>query len=313
MPTFFVMVCVGLASQEGARAWHRLLCITCFASPISCRVEISVAREKIIGILEGTLAHRCRYEGAMNQAIPHGKPSADQPVHTLFQVSTAGALVAGRYGGAVSTAVILQHGDFGLGTFAALEGEMIVIDGRVYRAKGDGDLLEADLDALAPFAVVTRFVPDIDTTISAAPTLQRLYALCDVARASSRVFFAVRLDGRFDSVLTRAARPPQESAHFVDDAKMQRASTFSDVDGTLIGIWSPGVSSALRESSYHFYFLSQDRTKGGHLLECASRELRLRLGKLTDFHLALPSHGGLSEAGMNGYANDPFAYAPLAR
>src|ERR1700761_3671147 len=98
-------------------------------------------------------------EDAMGQLIPDGTPPADQPVHTLFQVSTTGALVADPFGGAVSTAVILQHGDFGLGTFEAPEGEMIVIDGRVYRAKGDGEIREADRDALAPFAVVTRFEP----------------------------------------------------------------------------------------------------------------------------------------------------------
>jgi acetolactate decarboxylase len=244
----------------------------------------------------------------MGQQIPDGKPPAGQPVHTLFQVSTAGALVAGLSGGAVSAAVILQHGDFGLGTFAALEGEMIVVDGRVYRAKGDGEVLEAELGALAPFAVVTRFAPDIDTTICSASTLQRLYELCDVARASSNLSFAVRLDGRFESVHTRAMPLRQAHAHVVDATEMQQTCTFTDVDGTLVGIWSPGVSRALCEPSYHFYFLSQDRTKGGHLLECASRELRLRLGKLTGFHLALPPNDTLSKCGMDDYANHKVRY-----
>jgi acetolactate decarboxylase len=248
----------------------------------------------------------------MGQPFADRKLPADQPVHTLFQVSTTGTLVAGLFGGAVSAAVILQHGDFGLGTFEALEGEMIVVDGRVYRAKGDGEVREADRDALAPCAVVTRFEPDIDMTIPAAPTLQRLHALCDAARASSTLFCAVRLDGRFDSVLTRAVPLAQENTRFVDAAKMQHAFTFNDVDGTLIGIWSPGVSRALSAPSYHFYFLSKDRTKGGYLLECASRELRLRLGKLTGFHLAVPPNGMLSKAGMNGHANDRFAYAARA-
>ena len=42
------------------------------------------------------------------------------PVHTLFQISTSGALVAGVYDREVSVASILEHGDFGLGTFASL-------------------------------------------------------------------------------------------------------------------------------------------------------------------------------------------------
>ena len=52
-----------------------------------------------------------------------GAESGESSDRTLFQVSTSGALVAGLYQGAVSTAVVLQHGDFGLGTFADLDGE----------------------------------------------------------------------------------------------------------------------------------------------------------------------------------------------
>ena len=65
------------------------------------------------------------------------------PVHTLFQVSTSGALVAGLYDGVVTCQTILAHGDFGLGTFEHLDGEMVVLDGRVYRARADGTNVEA--------------------------------------------------------------------------------------------------------------------------------------------------------------------------
>ncbi len=53
--------------------------------------------------------------------------------HTLYQVSTAGALVEGVYQGAVTVGMVREHGDFGLGTFEDLDGEMIVLDGHVYR------------------------------------------------------------------------------------------------------------------------------------------------------------------------------------
>src|ERR1700749_762438 len=84
-----------------------------------------------------------------------GSESGGSSYRTLFQVSTSGALVAGLYQGAVSTAVVLQHGDFGLGTFADLNGEMVIVDGRVFQAKGDGTVNEVGDDAKAPFAVVT--------------------------------------------------------------------------------------------------------------------------------------------------------------
>jgi acetolactate decarboxylase len=59
-------------------------------------------------------------------------------VHTLFQVSISGALVAGVYDREVSAKSILEHGDFGLGTFANLDGEMVILDGQVYQVQGTG-------------------------------------------------------------------------------------------------------------------------------------------------------------------------------
>ena len=57
--------------------------------------------------------------------------------HTLYQVSTAGALVEGVYQGAVSVGVVREHGDFGLGTFEDLDGEMVVLDGHVFRISSE--------------------------------------------------------------------------------------------------------------------------------------------------------------------------------
>ncbi|MBB3397017.1 MULTISPECIES: acetolactate decarboxylase [unclassified Rhizobium] len=66
------------------------------------------------------------------------------PAHTVFQVSTSGALVAGVYAGVVSVRTILNHGDFGLGTFANLDGEMVVLDGLAYQVRGTGRVSVAD-------------------------------------------------------------------------------------------------------------------------------------------------------------------------
>jgi acetolactate decarboxylase len=87
------------------------------------------------------------------------------PVHTVFQVSTSGALVAGVYDREVDVKSILEHGDFGLGTFANLDGEMVVLDGHAYQVQGTGYVSEASQEAGAPFAVVTRFSPQTDAEI----------------------------------------------------------------------------------------------------------------------------------------------------
>src|SRR5580704_8653159 len=70
----------------------------------------------------------------------------EKPIHTLFQVSTSAALVEGVYQGAVRVSRLLRHGDFGLGTFAELDGEMVVLDGVCYRVASDGVVTTVERD-----------------------------------------------------------------------------------------------------------------------------------------------------------------------
>jgi len=88
--------------------------------------------------------------------------SADREVahHTLYQVSTATALVEGIYQGAVRVGTLREHGDLGLGTFENLDGEMVIVDGQFFQVRSDGSVRECGDDVLTPFAVITRFAPD---------------------------------------------------------------------------------------------------------------------------------------------------------
>src|SRR5882724_4065152 len=189
------------------------------------------------------------------------------PVHTLFQVSTSGALVAGVYDREVSVKSILEHGDFGLGTFANLDGEMVVLDGRAYQVQGSGKVSEAAPGAAAPFAVVTRFDPELDVRTAAVASIEALGKCCDEHRTSDNIFYAIRLDGHFDHIRTRAVSPPGDHARLIDAAKAQAEFTFVDIGGTLVGLWSPSFAGAFSIPGYHFHFLSDDRKHGGHLLD----------------------------------------------
>ncbi len=234
------------------------------------------------------------------------------PVHTLFQISISGALVAGVYDKEVSVESILQHGDFGLGTFANLDGEMVVLDGRVYQVQGTGHVSEATPNAGAPFAVVTRFSPQTDVEIESVASFEDLEGRCDKFRNSGNIFYAVRLDGHFSRVRTRAVNPPQPGTRLVDAAKVQSEFNFTDIEGTLVGLWSPGFSSAFSISGYHLHFLSKDRQHGGHLLDVEAGPLRLRLETLTDFHLALPESEAFLKADLSKNTAEELAYAEQA-
>src|ERR1700761_802155 len=116
--------------------------------------------------------------------LSHG---LDIPLHTLFQVSTSGALVQGIYERAVSSSFLLNYGDFGLGTFENLDGEMVVLDGAIYQARSDGKVLNVTDDVGTPFALVTHFTADQDQTIESASSFAEITKICDQYRDSDNL------------------------------------------------------------------------------------------------------------------------------
>jgi acetolactate decarboxylase len=233
----------------------------------------------------------------------------DVPQHTLFQVSTSGALVQGVYERAVSSRFLLNYGDFGLGTFENLDGEMVVLDGEIYQVRSDGKVLHITADVGTPFAVVTHFTADQDQTIENTSSFEEITKICDQYRDSDNLFYAFRIDGRFAHIHTRAMKATLDGLPLAKAAAIQPEFEFADVEGTLVGIWAPQFSSALSVAGYHFHFLSEDRTKGGHLLECSGENLRVRVDRLNDVHLSLPESEEFLRADLTKDTSKDLAYA----
>jgi len=138
--------------------------------------------------------------------------------HTLYQVSTATALVEGIYQGAVPIAELRKHGDLGLGTFEDLDGEMVIVDGRFFQVRSDGSVREAEDSVLTPFAAITAFSSGSPVLLDSCPDLANLTSRFDALRHSDNVFFALRVDGKFDYVHTRAMRRTSEGVPLVQAA-----------------------------------------------------------------------------------------------
>jgi acetolactate decarboxylase len=217
---------------------------------------------------------------------------------TLFQVSTAGALVEGLYHGEVTIGGLREHGDFGLGTFDGLDGEMVVLDGHFYQVRGDGTVQEVGDLVRTPYAMITRFPAVAPVPLEDCADLAGLQAQLDPLRDSQNVFYALRIDGEFPSILTRSVRPTPEGVPLVEAAEQQREFHRDDVRGTLIGFWSPGYLQTILVPGYHLHFLSEDRRSGGHLLGCAGQRLRAQVRRVADFRVSLPESASFLHADL---------------
>ena len=132
--------------------------------------------------------------------------AAALPAHAgeVYQISTISSLLAGDYDGDTTVAELLRHGGFGLGTFNGVDGEMMVLDGRVYRGTIDGRAHAVTDSALTPFAVVVAFRPQGSAPVVAGQLLEQLEAALDALPYSASRVLAARIDGRFRAIAIRS-------------------------------------------------------------------------------------------------------------
>jgi len=215
--------------------------------------------------------------------------------HVLFQASTIGALLDGAYEGDVSFAELAEHGDLGLGTLNSLDGEMIALDGGFYRADARGAVNEVDPRVRTPFAVLTWFTPTHELSVEGPVSHAELLATLDGHVPEGTPACAVRIDGMFELVHARSV-PRQEPPYrgLAEVVADQQVFDLAEVEGSVVGFRFPDYSEGIEVSGYHLHFITADRTRGGHVLECRPRRAVARIDASTDLHVELPSGVDLS-------------------
>ena len=208
---------------------------------------------------------------------------------SIYLCAPVNALVEGIYDEKIPFHEIKKHGDFGLGTFDKLDGEMVMLDGTTYQIKSDGCVNVVDNHALTPFACVTFYDPlshdEIDQKMTYASFLEWLYSLLP----STNLFFAIRVTGLFGHIKVRSV-PKQESYRpLVDIVEEQPLFNFYNVEGTLAGFFTPSFMSSLNVPGLHLHFISEDFSHGGHLLECTPIKVRAGVQVISKLELSLPT------------------------
>lgn len=243
------------------------------------------------------------------ETVEAGVNKMSHAVHTLYQVSMATALVEGVYEGAVRVGTLRQHGNLGLGTFEDLDGEMVIVDGDFFQVRSDGSVRKVGDQALSPFAAITDFSPGPETILGDSPDLAHLTARFDTLRQSENVFYALRVDGQFDYIHTRAMRRTKQGVPLVEAAAVQPEFEFQNIKGTLVGFWTPEYAKTLNVPGYHLHFISDDRTHGGHLLQCRAKNLRLQIQTEGHYQIVLPQTNDFLKADLRGDPTKALAQA----
>jgi len=206
----------------------------------------------------------------------------------LFQTSTIDALMEGIFDGPMTLKDLKEKGNFGLGTFNNLDGEMILLDGVFYQVDYFGKVKKMSLLTHSPFAAVLHFKADKKLSTDKI-SLKELQELIDKNIPSENLFYAIKIQGKFSYVKTRSV-PKQEKPYpkLVEVTKNQAVFEYNNVEGTLIGIRTPELAKGINVPGYHLHFLSKDKTGGGHLLACEIEKAEIMIDQKQEILLSLP-------------------------
>ncbi len=221
-----------------------------------------------------------------------GADSTDREV--INQVSLLQGLTFGDYNGSVPVKRLKELGDIGIGTFDGLNGELIMLDGVVYRAAGDGSVEVVADEELIPFSNVTFFDEDESFDISAVESVDDLKALLDekINALGSNYFYMVRIDGLFKEMNVRselAQTEPYEPLATVLETD-QTFFDYNDINGTVVGLYCPEYMNDINAVGWHFHFISDDRKSGGHILNLKVDNAKVGVDKTNGFSMILPDN-----------------------
>ncbi len=207
--------------------------------------------------------------------------------NTIYLSTPVNALVEGIYEENVALAEVKQHGDFGLGTFNDLDGEMVMLDSITYQINSEGRVNVIGDKALTPFACVAFYMPvsreEISVEMDCNAFIKMLYSLFP----STNLFYAIRIEGRFAHIRTRSVPRQENYRPIVEVTRDQPTFDFYDIEGTFAGFFTPSFMASLNVQGLHQHFISSDLKYGGHLLECSPTKVLIGIQFIDKLELSL--------------------------
>ena len=227
----------------------------------------------------------------------------------IFQVSTLQALALGYSRSVITVEEFLKHGDIGLGTFEDVNGEMIVVDGACYRAIEDGTAMKAEPDMGVPFAAVAKAGQDPGFEIHDIDCIEKLKELLmlkiEEGFALNSMHIA-RIDGEFRRVCARSESAYRSQHVDLKEilSETQRDFVFDEIRGTLVCIYYPDYMDGINAPGWHVHFISEDRTKGGHVFDLDMISGRIRLTRISRIEIQLPTEPAFDTYSLRDASGD---------
>ena len=198
--------------------------------------------------------------------------------------------MAGVADSGITVADFTRKGNQGIGTFTKIQGELILLDGKVYQLQASGKIRIAGPDEQLPYAVATRFEAQehIKSELKDKTKIDEILKKFDDHAANC--FVSYRIDGRFKYLKARTVRGQEyEDQPLSELGEKQAVQDYSDIEGTIVGFRAPAAWQGFMVGGEHMHFIDKARSVGGHVLELESDgEASIGVAVVYNIHVELP-------------------------
>ena len=218
----------------------------------------------------------------------------------IYQYSLVNALMAGVSDEGITVSQLIEKGNQGLGTFVRMDGELLLLDGKVYQLQSEGKIREAEPNDQIPYAVSTHFVPQKTLKVK----LENKDSIDEVLEQfndhAGNLFMSYRIEGKFRKMKCRTVKGQEyEGQPLAELGKKQFVADYEDVEGVIAGFRSPSAWQGFFVAGEHMHFVDKNRKFGGHILELSAEEVEIGIAVVNNVHIELPTSDKFNKAQMS--------------
>lgn len=226
--------------------------------------------------------------------LVNGQVVEDRPI---FHYSVMDAMRNGVYTGALRIDALAAQGNFGLGTYNQLDGEMVALDGVFYRVAPDGVVSKAEDQRKVPFASVAFFKADQVFELNNVKNIEMLQQEIMRRLPSRNKPYLIRIETVFKELNVGGANKlaEKDTTGLAELMKSRPLYKRQNIAGTVVGFYHPSYASGIDLSPFHFHFISDDKSYGGHLVsgEFSGAKIKVSIDEKPGYQVILPPDNDL--------------------
>ncbi|API86459.1 acetolactate decarboxylase [Francisella uliginis] len=225
--------------------------------------------------------------------------------NTIYQAGNITSLTRSIYSSDITLKNLESKGQYGLGTIQGAKGEMIIFKGKAYLSDVSGKAIPLKNDITVPFADVFSFSkPQINSNYNDL-TIPKVLSIIKDKLYGDNYFYIIKIKGKFSKIHARTI-PPAKKGYTLSQwiAENQKFHDLKNVEGTMIGIYSPKYLSSIAVPGFHFHFITKNLSHVYHVYSFKSAQVNAQIEKMNNFTIMLPDTKEYQNATIETFSHD---------